>query len=853
MNKLLVFLVIAAFAQPVAGNELHPEIPLLDEAGNTVVYSGAPLSTMTTCGECHDAVYIEANSDHADAGASLLGQSGTRHAWQINPGYFGGWDPLRYDTVAVDSQNRIDPADWLQRYGTRHVGGGPVADLVEMNCLLCHSDLDDYSERQSALARGDFEWANSVPLASREILLDVNGRWQWNASVFKESGALLDGFLDIRKPRDQNCAQCHGQASNDLDEPITLAPDIDSRIVTERTGQIISPQKIFHSGLNISGKEDLTYPFDVHSDRVLDCVSCHYSLNNPVYFLQREESRPGHLSFDPRRMTSADYLTRPLHQFAKGNSTYGLAAADSENSLRRCESCHDASHVHEWLPYKERHFTSLACESCHIPTLYAPVLQSLDWTMLDANQQPIRQYHNVDGEPAAVDNLIQGFRPLLLPRSNVGGTQKLAPFNLVTSWFWVGGDPERPVSREALQAALFEDGDSYHPDVVQALDANDDGELADDELRLADPERLAVVRQRLEGNGLGTVRLESEITPFPINHNVVNGERATRDCAVCHGADSILAAPFELADYLPGGQLPAGSNYSSLTFSGTVKHQDEGGVAFAPDISSSGYYIIGLHGLGWIDLLGLLMFLGVAAGVAVHGIGRMIARRLHPPVHHKTKRVYMYDSYERLWHWLQASAILLLLFTGLIIHKPHIFSIFSFPYIVQAHNVLGFVVLANAALALFYNLASGEIRQYLPEPKGFVGRSITQAMYYSKGIFAGEPHPFEKTRDHKLNPLQQVTYFGILNFLLPAQVITGVLVWGMQEWPAIAELFGGLPVLAPAHTLVAWAFSAFIVMHVYLTTAAGEHPTDGIKAMIQGWDDVEVPPSQSQTDSKQET
>ena len=37
MNKLLVFLVIAAFAQPVAGNELHPEIPLLDEAGNKVV------------------------------------------------------------------------------------------------------------------------------------------------------------------------------------------------------------------------------------------------------------------------------------------------------------------------------------------------------------------------------------------------------------------------------------------------------------------------------------------------------------------------------------------------------------------------------------------------------------------------------------------------------------------------------------------------------------------------------------------------------------------------------------------------------------------------------------------------
>ena len=82
----------------------------------------------------------------------------------------------------------------------------------------------------------------------------------------------------------------------------------------------------------------------------------------------------------------------------------------------------------------------------------------------------------------------------------------------------------------------------------------------------------------------------------------------------------------------------------------------------------------------------------------------------------------MYDAYERLWHWLQASAILLLLFTGLIIHKPHFFGMFSFPYMVNVHNVLGFILLINAALSLFYHLASGEIRQYLPEPKGFIAQ-----------------------------------------------------------------------------------------------------------------------------------
>ena len=199
----------------------------------------------------------------------------------------------------------------------------------------------------------------------------------------------------------------------------------------------------------------------------------------------------------------------------------------------------------------------------------------------------------------------------------------------------------------------------------------------------------------------------------------------------------------------------------------------------------------------------------------------------------------MYDSYERLWHWLQASTIMLLLATGLIIHKPQIFGMFSFAYVVQVHNVLGFILVINAALALFYNLASGQIRQYLPEPKGFVGRSLAQAMYYSRGIFAGKPHPLEKTRENKLNPLQQVTYLAILNILLPAQVITGVLIWGLQKWPQLAASLGGLPILAPTHTLVAWAFSSFIVMHVYLTTAAGQTPGAGIKSMVSGWEDVE--------------
>jgi thiosulfate reductase cytochrome b subunit len=199
----------------------------------------------------------------------------------------------------------------------------------------------------------------------------------------------------------------------------------------------------------------------------------------------------------------------------------------------------------------------------------------------------------------------------------------------------------------------------------------------------------------------------------------------------------------------------------------------------------------------------------------------------------------MYTVYERFWHWLQTFTIILLLFTGLIIHRPDTFGIFSFRYVVLVHNILAVILLINAFLALFYHLASGEIKQYIPRVGGFFDQAIVQAMFYMRGIFKGEQHPFEKTTSNKLNPLQQVTYFGILNIFLPLMVITGILMWGVQEFPNLAESIGGLPFLAPFHTLIAWLFAAFIVAHVYLTTT-GPAPTAGIKAMMVGWDDVEI-------------
>jgi thiosulfate reductase cytochrome b subunit len=181
--------------------------------------------------------------------------------------------------------------------------------------------------------------------------------------------------------------------------------------------------------------------------------------------------------------------------------------------------------------------------------------------------------------------------------------------------------------------------------------------------------------------------------------------------------------------------------------------------------------------------------------------------------------------------------ILVLILTGLELHFPGSLPIFGFEVAVRVHNIVGFVLVFNAFLAAFYHLASGQIRQYIPEPGGFFAQAIQQTSYYLRGIFKGEPHPFEKRPERKLNPLQQMTYLIILNVLLPLQVLTGLLIWGAERWPQLSHLVGGLSFIAPLHALIAWLFVAFLIMHVYLTTT-GHTPLANLKAMITGWDEV---------------
>lgn len=861
--------VTAQTSAPTSGlSPFHPTFPLLDAEGKNVLETGQPVSTMQTCGACHDASFIASHSFHATLGLEELGQPTSGRPWDSSPGLFGKWNPLTYRYLSPEGDPLVDLTlpEWITTFGARFVGGGPAeqTDLfadptwdwetsgtVEMNCFLCHTEKPNNLARVTALQAGDFQWANTATLLDTGIITpNPTGGYTYNPSAFTSEGELSTKNFTIQDPTNDNCAQCHSLVHSDLTAPLTLTSCDLENWTTATTGQIISSQKLLNTGLNLTNKDMLDRPLDVHADRLVQCTDCHFSLNNPVYYQSTSEDVPEHLTFDPRRLEIGEYLQQPVHQFARGQSAQGTIAADLKGTMRRCESCHDAANTHDWLPYAEKHFEVIACESCHIPELYAPAIQSYDWTVLTLAGEPGTTCRGVEGEAGSLNSLITGYEPILLPRQNVDGQMQLAPYNLITAWYWVYGEGEntRPVRLEDLQTAWLEDG-AYAPEILAAFDENQDGFISSVELIIDSDKKETSVQQRLTALGLENPRITGEIQPYSINHTVATGEWAIKECQTCHGENSRVTQTMVLSNNLPGGVQPEFVRDANTLTNGELYTTSGGVLVYEPVTAENDLYVLGHDSVTWIDWAGIIFFLGTVAGVSVHGGLRYQASRKNTAhAHVEIKQVYMYSIYERFWHWMQTATILLLIITGLIIHKPEMFGFLAFPNAVLVHNILAAILVINAALSLFYHLVSGEIQQYIPRPYGFFDQAIQQSIFYLKGIFRGDAHPFEKTPQKKLNPLQQMVYFGILNVLLPLQVITGALMWGVQRWPEIASRLGGLPLLAPFHTIIAWLFASFIVMHVYLTTT-GHTPTAAIKAMMLGWDEVEVHSTPTENDT----
>ncbi|NTU54963.1 MAG: hypothetical protein HGA79_01800, partial [Anaerolineales bacterium] len=313
---------------------LHPDFALLDKDGENVLTSGKAVSTMQTCGQCHDTGFIQSHAFHSDLG---LSDYQTTTEFNASTGTFGKWDPLAYRYLSQPGDERLDlsTAEWLMLNGSRVVGGGPAttsrtgkaleelsaggnnyetvildgkgktetwdwqaSGTMEMNCFLCHLEMPNTEARAKFIQAGSFGDANTATLLGLGVVDYDGSTWTWNAEAFiPETSELKSEFVKIQDPTNANCAACHGEV-HASEEPLTYTACDTDYPQTATTGQVVSAQRISDSGVNLSGKKNLDRSWDIHAERQLQCTDCHYALNNPAHVFEAQGDNPEHLIYD---------------------------------------------------------------------------------------------------------------------------------------------------------------------------------------------------------------------------------------------------------------------------------------------------------------------------------------------------------------------------------------------------------------------------------------------------------------------------------------------------------------------------------------------------------------------------
>jgi Ni/Fe-hydrogenase b-type cytochrome subunit len=209
----------------------------------------------------------------------------------------------------------------------------------------------------------------------------------------------------------------------------------------------------------------------------------------------------------------------------------------------------------------------------------------------------------------------------------------------------------------------------------------------------------------------------------------------------------------------------------------------------------------------------------------------------------------------RLWHWINAVAIIVMLMSGLMIFNAH-------PRLYWGHYGANFdpawlelprfpgwatiPSMYNLALARQWHLAFAWVLAF-----GFLFYLVWSLFngHWKKDVALSREevapaHLWADVKKHarfdfhdgtaRYNPIQKITYSLVLFVLIPAAILSGLtLSPGMNAaWPWLVDLFGGRQSARSIHFICAAAFAAFIVVHVLLVILAG--PINEMRSMITG-------------------
>lgn len=185
----------------------------------------------------------------------------------------------------------------------------------------------------------------------------------------------------------------------------------------------------------------------------------------------------------------------------------------------------------------------------------------------------------------------------------------------------------------------------------------------------------------------------------------------------------------------------------------------------------------------------------------------------------------------RIMHWLNAVAIVIMIFSGLGIYNDEIvFGGLTFPDAIllgssaqqhlQWHFLAMWIVVLNGLAYLAYGIATGRFRRKL------VPIRLTELVRDVRDALRLRLSHDDITR---YNAVQKLLYLGIM-LAVAVQVLSGLAIWKPIQFSRLTDLFLGFQNARYAHFLGMSAIAAFLVLHVALALLVPKT----LRAMLTG-------------------
>ncbi len=210
--------------------------------------------------------------------------------------------------------------------------------------------------------------------------------------------------------------------------------------------------------------------------------------------------------------------------------------------------------------------------------------------------------------------------------------------------------------------------------------------------------------------------------------------------------------------------------------------------------------------------------------------------------------IYVYEMPVRIWHWVNATAIIVLMVTGYLIAKP----LPTMPGEASDHFLMGYIRFTHFAAAYIFAIGflarlywawwgNHHARQLFKLPilrKNFWSEALFELRWY---LFL-EPEP-RKYAGH--NPLAQMVMFTVLVFNTIFMIVTGFALYSEGEGKGgwADTLFGWvIPMVGQSqdvhtwHHLGMWVMVLFMMTHIYVAIREDIMSRQSlISTMISGW------------------